>query len=180
MPRIRKKYHWTHHPIACSLVKYIPGNPHVRSLNDRPSNTIHNMVQVSQLLNCNSRLSKIRSHYQPRNSSKLILGDAEMTEMDTSIPYKFSRYGPESIPGRRPPPNILGLGSIQHIKNIMEHFIAVINIINSSKTARIWAIRTGEIKSPSLSLLPRILRIEHSRLASPRKALEQQPSEISR
>lgn len=180
MPLIGKKYHWTYHPIACSLVKHIPGNPHVRPLNDRPSNAIHNMVQVSQLLNCNSRLSKIRSHRQPHQSSKLILGDAEMTDMDTSIPYKLPRYGPESIPGRRPLPNILRLGSIQHIKNIIEYFIAVIIIVNSSKTASIWATRNSEIKSPSLGLLPRIPRIEHIRLAIPCEALEQHPSKISR
>lgn len=101
---------------TCQVIP-MSGNSHVRPLNDRPSNTIHNMVQVSQLLKYNSRLSKIRSHHQLRNSSKLILGDTEITD---TIPCKFSRYGPESIPGRRPPPNILGLGSIQHIKNIVE------------------------------------------------------------
>lgn len=49
------------------------------------------------------------------------------------IPYQLPRYRPERVPGRVLPPNLGGLHTVQHIKNVMEHLIAIIIVVSSSE-----------------------------------------------
>lgn len=122
------------------------------------------MVQVSQLLDRDSRFSEVRSHKQLHNSSKLILRDTKM--MDACLPYQLPRYRPERVSGRRLPPKFFGLHTVQHIKNVMEHLIAIVIIVCSSElTTNVCTISACEITSSLLRLLLRVYRIERNRPA---------------
>ena len=81
-----------------SLVKHVPGNSRILPLDNKVNYAVHSMVQISQLLNRYSRLSKVYSQKQLYNISKLILGDTNM--MDAFLPYQLPRYWPETVSRR--------------------------------------------------------------------------------
>src|SRR5699024_1118353 len=107
----------------------VPGNTNIGPLNHRADDTVHNMVQVSQLLDRDSRLSEIRSNHQLYDSSKLILRDTEIMDEFAFTPYQLPRYRPERVSGRVFPPNLRGLHTVQHIKDIVEHLIAIVIVV---------------------------------------------------
>lgn len=99
------------------------------------------------------------------------------------IPYQLPPYWPEGVSGRVFPPNLRGLHTVQHIKNIMEHLIVIVIVVCSNKfMTNVCTVDAYEIKSPSSRLLLRMHCIKQNRLAisGSCKALEGLPSKVSR